>query len=66
MMGGLDDRANATMGLSMTMKAAKLGEDGNLSVVDHPMPIPGAGEALIQIVQAGICNTDIEITSRGS
>jgi len=47
------------------MKAAKLGTDGNLSMVDHPMPEPGSGEALIEIIQAGICNTDIEITSNG-
>ena len=47
------------------MKAAKLGTDGNLSLVDHPMPEPGSGEALIEIIQAGICNTDIEITSNG-
>ena len=29
---------------------------------DYPTPVPGAGEALIRVIQAGICSTDIEIT----
>jgi threonine dehydrogenase-like Zn-dependent dehydrogenase len=29
---------------------------------DYPVPGPGAGEALIRVKRAGICNTDIEIT----
>jgi len=28
----------------------------------EPIPVPGKGEALIKILLAGICNTDIEIT----
>ena len=36
--------------------------DGNL-VLDHdyPLPAPKAGEALIRVLVAGICNTDLEI-----
>ena len=35
--------------------------DAALSVVDVPMPVPGPGEALVRVLAAGICNTDIEI-----
>src|SRR5436189_285421 len=27
----------------------------------YPQPLPKAGEALIRVLQAGICNTDLEI-----
>jgi threonine dehydrogenase-like Zn-dependent dehydrogenase len=29
---------------------------------NYPMPVPADGEALIRVLQAGICNTDLEIT----
>jgi hypothetical protein len=47
------------------MRAARLGTDGAVRVEDVPIPMPGPGEALVRILQAGICNTDIEIASRG-
>lgn len=36
--------------------------DGEVRVVDMPAPTPGEGEALIRVLTAGICHTDIEIT----
>jgi alcohol dehydrogenase len=37
--------------------------DGELKLVpDYPLPIPSSGEALIRVLLAGICNTDLEIT----
>lgn len=37
--------------------------DGQLTFVgDHAQPSPPAGEALIRVLLAGICNTDLEIT----
>jgi len=37
--------------------------DGQLTLVgDHPQPSLPAGEALIRVLLAGICNTDLEIT----
>ncbi|MGD8863601.1 MAG: alcohol dehydrogenase catalytic domain-containing protein [Myxococcales bacterium] len=42
------------------MKALSL-IDGQLAVRDVPTPEPGAGEALVRVVTAGVCNTDIEI-----
>ncbi len=42
------------------MKAAVF--DGNLRfVTDQPRPVPGKGEALLRVLMAGICNTDLEI-----
>ncbi len=35
--------------------------DSGLEVVELPMPVPGPGEALIRVLSAGICRTDIEI-----
>ncbi|HNR30536.1 MAG TPA: alcohol dehydrogenase catalytic domain-containing protein [Candidatus Hydrogenedentes bacterium] len=36
--------------------------DGEVRLVEVPTPRPGPGEALIRVLTAGICNTDIEIT----
>ena len=35
--------------------------DERLRVDDMSMPVPGPGEALVKVLAAGICNTDIEI-----
>jgi threonine dehydrogenase-like Zn-dependent dehydrogenase len=32
-------------------------------VSNHPVPVHGAGEALIQVLAAGICGTDLEMTA---
>lgn len=37
--------------------------NGNLKLADVPEPKPGDGEALIEVLLAGICRTDIEITA---
>ncbi len=42
------------------MKAIRF--DGELSLADVPVPTPRSGEALIRVLMAGVCNTDIEIT----
>lgn len=36
--------------------------EGKLSLRDLPPPRPAPGEALIRVILAGICNTDLEIT----
>ncbi len=38
--------------------------DGKLALKDLPVPEPARGEALVRVLTAGICNTDVEI-SRG-
>ena len=35
--------------------------NGELNLVELPAPRPGKGEALIRVLKAGICNTDLEI-----
>lgn len=35
--------------------------DSALKIVDLPIPVPAPGEALIRVLSAGICRTDIEI-----
>lgn len=37
-------------------------EQGELRLCQRPKPVPGPDEALVQVRQAGICNTDIELT----
>ena len=37
-------------------------EDRQLSVRDIPEPEPAPGEALVRVLMAGVCNTDIELT----
>ena len=44
------------------MRALVYGAQGLALEHDYPQPQPGEGEALIRVVQAGICNTDLEIT----
>jgi threonine dehydrogenase-like Zn-dependent dehydrogenase len=33
-----------------------------LSIVERPVPTPPPGEALVRVLRAGICNTDLELT----
>lgn len=42
------------------MKAVVL-INGELRVEDIPSPFPAEGEALIKVIKAGICNTDLEL-----
>lgn len=42
------------------MRALVLGSDG-ASLEEMPRPLPGEGEALLRIVLAGICSTDLEL-----
>jgi threonine dehydrogenase-like Zn-dependent dehydrogenase len=44
----------------MTMKAVVL-ECGKIDVKEVPTPEPMEGEALIEVIKAGICNTDLEL-----
>ena len=41
------------------MKAIKLAEPWKVSCVDIEKPVPKPGEALIKVVAAGICGSDI-------
>ena len=43
------------------MQAARL-QEGTVVVQTVAIPEPKVGEARIKIIQAGICNTDVELT----
>lgn len=41
------------------MKAVNLSQPGNIELINKEMPVPKPGEALIRIMTAGICGSDI-------
>src|SRR5919107_667313 len=47
------------------MKAWVLGDPGQLSLVDKPVPVPKKAEVLVRIDAVAICATDLEIISHG-
>lgn len=48
-----------------TMKAWVLGDPEELTLVDKPVPAPGAAEVLVRIDAIAVCATDIEIIRHG-
>ena len=44
-----------------TMKAWVLGDPGQLSLTDKPVPVPKRAEVLVRIDAVAICATDLEI-----
>lgn len=48
-----------------TMKAWVLGDPGQLSLVDKPVPVPGRAEVLVRIDAIAVCATDLEIIYNG-
>lgn len=46
-----------------TMKAAVFIRPGTIALEEKPIPIVGAGEALIKITAATICGTDVHMLS---
>ncbi len=48
-----------------TMKAWVLGDPGELSLVEKPVPQPGAAEVLVRIDAIAVCGTDVEIIWKG-
>src|ERR1700753_2805639 len=48
-----------------TMKAWVLGEPGQLSLQNKPVPVPKRAEVLVRIDAVAICATDLEIIYHG-
>jgi L-iditol 2-dehydrogenase len=48
------------------MRAWVLGDPGQLSLVDKPIPMPGRAEVLVRIDAVAICATDVEIIHHGA
>lgn len=44
----------------LKMRAVVLDEQG-LAVVDRPVPSPMAGEVLVRVIKAGLCETDLQL-----
>jgi L-iditol 2-dehydrogenase len=51
--------------MSNVMKAWVLGNPGELTLVDKPVPAPGVAEVLIRVDATAICATDLEVISHG-
>lgn len=48
-----------------TMKAWVLGDPGQLTLEEKPVPVPGKAEVLVRIDAVAICATDLEIIHNG-
>jgi len=48
-----------------THKAWVLGDPGELSLTDKPVPVPGRAEVLVRIDAIAVCGTDIEVIYQG-
>jgi L-iditol 2-dehydrogenase len=48
------------------MKAWVLGDPGQLTLTDKPVPRPGPAEVLVRIDACAICATDLEVISHGA
>jgi L-iditol 2-dehydrogenase len=48
------------------MRAWVLGDPGQLSLVDKPIPVPGRAEVLVRIAAVAICATDLEVIGHGA
>lgn len=47
------------------MRAAAIGPDGRMEIVDRPEPEPGPGEVVVAVECCGICGSDIHLRSSG-
>ena len=48
-----------------TMKAWVLGDPGELTLVDKPVPVPKKAEVLVRIDAVAICATDLDVIAHG-
>ncbi|MGH9016784.1 MAG: zinc-dependent alcohol dehydrogenase [Acidimicrobiales bacterium] len=48
-----------------TMPAAVYVGDGRLVVEERPVPVPGPGQALVEVAQCGICGSDMHLVLEG-
>ncbi len=57
--------SSATHPIPEQMKAWVLGDPGELTLCDKPVPVPGKAEVLVRIDAVAICATDLEIIYHG-
>ena len=58
-------KTDAKLRVPDTMRAWVLGDAGQLSLVEKPVPSPGRAEVLVRIDAVAICATDLEIIYNG-
>jgi L-iditol 2-dehydrogenase len=58
-------KTSASHPIPGTMKAWVLGDPGQLTLTDKPVPVPGRAEVLVRIDAVAICATDLEIIYHG-
>lgn len=58
-------KTSSDFAIPETMKAWVLGDPGELSLTDKPVPVPGRAEVLVRIDAVAICATDLEIIHNG-
>src|SRR4249920_3605845 len=58
-------KTNTDYPIPDTMKAWVLGDPGQLSLTDKPVPVPKRAEVLVRIDAVAICATDLEIIYHG-
>mmetsp|Transcript_24341 Transcript_24341/g.62463 ORF Transcript_24341/g.62463 Transcript_24341/m.62463 type:complete len:339 (-) Transcript_24341:516-1532(-) len=46
----------------MMMRAMRFNSTDGVSVVQQCVPVPGPNQALVRVLRAGVCSTDLEIT----
>jgi L-iditol 2-dehydrogenase len=59
-------RTDTASPLPEHMRAWVLGDPGQISLVDKPIPTPGRAEVLVRIDAVSICATDLEIIQHGT
>ena len=62
----LHEARPSAMRIPERMKAWVLGGPGELSLVDKPVPQPGAAEVLVRIDAVAVCGTDLEVIAHGT
>jgi 2-desacetyl-2-hydroxyethyl bacteriochlorophyllide A dehydrogenase len=58
-------KTNADFPIPDSMKAWVLGNPGELTLTDKPVPVPKRAEVLVRIDAAAICATDLEVIYQG-
>ncbi|MFL6947899.1 MAG: zinc-binding dehydrogenase [Xanthobacteraceae bacterium] len=58
-------KTDASHPVPETMKAWVLGDPGQLTLTEKPVPVPGRAEVLVRIDAVAICATDLEIIHHG-
>jgi L-iditol 2-dehydrogenase len=58
-------RTSSDFPVPATMKAWVLGDPGELTLQDKPVPMPGTAEVLVRIDAVAICATDLDVIEHG-